>query len=70
MLEPDRIQVVTVAPADVPRTRLARWTCARCGRSFPVGDSWAVTHRTVRSDQVTAIVCPDCAAIFDPPTSQ
>lgn len=62
-LEPGSIDVVSVAPADVPNTKLARWRCSRCSASFEVCDSYAVTHR-VDDVESTAIVCPACAGDF------
>lgn len=62
-LEPGTVDVVSVAPADVPDTNLARWRCSRCRESFDVCDSYAVTHRT-EDIESTAIVCPPCADLF------
>lgn len=62
-LEPGTIDVISVAPADVPDTRMARWRCSRCEDSFAVCDSYAVSHR-IDDVESTAIVCPPCAEEF------
>lgn len=62
-LEPGTIDVVSVGPADVPRTKMARWRCSSCALSFDVCDSYAVTHR-VGDVEASAIVCPPCADDF------
>lgn len=62
-LEPGTVDVLSVAPADVPSTKMARWRCSSCAESFDVCDSYAVTHR-MDDIEATAIVCPPCADEF------
>lgn len=39
----------------------SRWTCSRCGRWFPRGESWLVEYRHEDGDRLAFVVCGDCA---------